>query len=99
TGPDATEAGDPAGFAVNRGSGATTTFARDVVVYYSGTATLGLDYSVDGPLVSGANGVFFTVQIPAGQMSATITVNPIVNADNLATLVTVETLVLTAEGT
>ena len=93
TDPDAAEFGVNTGTVVVTRTGPTT-YDRDVAVNISGTAFPGSDYDLTSPSLTFTAGNAFTLRIPAGQTSATVTVTPIVSPE----VETPETLILSTEG-
>ena len=57
--------------------GGPSRYDREVQVAASGTAGNGPDYTLSSPALVGDTGSFFTVPIPAGQTSVTVTLTPI----------------------
>ena len=91
--PDASELGaNTATISVSRTVAAG--YDRDVAVSLDGTSFHLIDYTISSPtLVTSAPGGF-TVRIPAGQTTATVTVTPIVSAEVEGP----ETAIFSAEG-
>ena len=83
---------DTATFVISRAGGASTAYDRPVTVTISGTAAAFVDYSSSSDL---GNGGSFSLTIPVGQTSVTVTVTP--NTD--AVTEGPETVILTVEGT
>jgi hypothetical protein len=73
TDPSASESGDTGTFTIAR-IGGDLTAALQVIVARSGTATNGSDYASIG-------GASFLVTIPANQVTATVTIAPIADAN------------------
>ena len=87
----------PATVTVTRGMNARTDFARDTQVFFTGSATFGVDYTVTGAnIVQPGNGSVL-VRIPAGETSITLTVTPVGDLAQLAALEGDETVIATAE--
>ena len=97
TDPDAAELGpDTATIVVTRSG--PTTLDRDVLIAVSGTAANISDYAITSPALLGSvNSSSFSVRIPAGQTSATITISPIFIAST-AEVEGPETAIFSAEG-
>ncbi len=95
TDPNAAELGANTGTVVVTRNGPNT-YDRDVVVTLTGTADQnGTDYTISSPSVIGlVNPSFFTLRIPAGQTTATVTVTPLFTPEVEGP----ETVILTAEG-
>ena len=80
TDSDAAELGGNVGTVVVTRTGPTTA-DRDVAVNISGTAFPGLDYDLTSPSpITSTAGNAFTIRIPAGQTTATITITPVFSA-------------------
>ena len=93
TDPDAAELGANTGTVVVTRTGPTT-YDRDISVNISGTAFPGSDYDLTSPsLVTFTAGNAFTLRIPAGQTTATVTITPVFSAAPEGP----ETVVLSAE--
>ena len=94
TDADATELGDNTGTIVVTRTGPST-YDRDVAITIGGTATNTSDYTITSPQLLGAGGAgSFTVRIPSGQTTATITITPVFNS----AVEGLETVQLSAEG-
>ena len=95
TDPAAAELGSNTGTVVVTRTGPAT-YDRDVVINLTGTAINNSDYEISSPaLVGDVNPSFFTLRIPAGQTTATVTVTPLFSPAVEGS----ETVVLTAEST
>ena len=94
TDPDAAELGGNVGTVVVTRTGPTTA-DRDVAVNISGTAFPGADYDLTSPSpITFTAGNAFTIRIPAGQATATITITPVFSA----AIEGPESVILSAEG-
>jgi hypothetical protein len=95
--PDTAESGSaPGEFTVTRGGAITAT--RDVVVTFTGTATLDDDYTVTGAAIVDSGATSVTVRIPVGETAVTLTVTPIGDLTQWAAAEGPEEVVATAEG-